>query len=517
MPIASIKELRILPPLVIGRFGSSPEPLENYRIEVTDPLGFRKLSAAPTLIVDDVTGAVAQETNPDPKAEVRFRDTIRRIKPLAPFLEVWARFDDGGAFEPLTKTHLADLGLKPSDVQWSVEVANVKVFRRTGNRNDKVQARVQILFDNTDPDALHRAVPLVGQCKNFKAADTPVGVKTIPLGTVRYLRPTDAFPEIRFRFTPAAGRVYGTRAGDPLIADDVYAGVTALPAPPNAPWSPPFAGSWDRYWIGAPNSPPLTAPGDIFQGHFVGATKVSDGYFDDTCDGIVQVQLRVSSTTLSAYARIMSGVPDFAPDSRHVRLISDDLEQMAFGPDVASPTTPQQDTELKEDVVDTIRRAYETVRLMNTMVQNGDQNIGDVQRNNNNMPGQQSGYGRALEPIYTTMSGAAAYDHALAAHRQALQQALTSTKLAGSFSQISLVRPFTEVGDLHTNQRRRMPAMMRGSDGLEMALTRRQYAKLALAAGIAPAAAAALAGMAARPATRLPARRLAVRTKSVPE
>ena len=485
MAITTIKEIRILPPLAIGRFGSSPEPLENFSVQVVDPVGFRKVVPAPSLVVD-ATGAVT-ETMPDPKGTVNFRDAKGLIKPLAPFLEVWARFEDGGAFEPLTKNHLSDLKLKPSDLRWSVEVANIKVFRRTGDANDKVQARLQILFDDTDPDALHRAQPLMGQCKNFKPSDA--GPKAIPLGSVRYVRPTDAFPEIRFRFTPAAGRVYGTRAGDSLIVDDVYAGVTSVPAPPNGPWSVPFSGSWDRYWIGAPNSPPVTAPGDIFQGHFVGATKVSDGYFDDTCDGIVRVQLRVGTTLLTGYARIMAGVPDFAPDSHHVRTIADDLEQMVFGPDVTAPTTPQEDAQMLAEVVDTIRRAYETVRLMNTVVQNGDQNVAGVARNGNNMPGQQTGYGRVFEPVYDTASGDAAYDHVLKVHQGVLKHALASKKLAGAFTRMDMVRPYQEIGDLRTEQRRRMPAMMRGSDGLELAVTRRQYAKLALAAG-APAVAA---------------------------
>jgi hypothetical protein len=510
----AIKELRILPPLAIGRFGSSPEPMDNYSLQIVDPLGFRKIVPAPTLVIDDATGAITEEVT---RREVRFRDSQRRVRPLAPFLEVWARFDDGGSLEPLTKAHLADLGLKPSDVQWSVSVANIKAFRRTGDPNDKVRAQVQIASDNTDPDALHRPVPLIGFARNFKPANTPLGVMTIPLGTVRYIRPNDQFPEIRLRFTPAAGRVYGTRAGDPLIVDDVYAGITAVPAPPNGPWSVPFAGTWDRYWIGAPNSPPVTAPGDIFQGQLLAGTKVSDGYLDDTCDGIVTVQITVGGTTLSAYARIMSGVPDFAPDSYHVRTISDDLEQMAFGPNVPAPITADEDSRLKADIVDIIRRAYETVRLMNTMVQNGDQNVGDVARNGNNMPGQQSNYGRAFEPIYPTATGAAAYQHALAAHRNALQQAMNSAKLAGSFPDIQLIRPYLEAGDLRTQQRRRMPAMMRGSDGLEMALTRRQFAKLKLASRVQPLAleVAAIPAAEGQPAPIIPAARTRARTKSV--
>lgn len=519
MPVTTIKELRILPPLAIGRFGSSPEPLENHTTAIVDPLDFRKIVPAPSLIVDDATGAITQETTPSPQDKVQFRDAQRRIKPLAPFLEVWARFDDDPSLVPLTKNHLADLGLQPSDLTWMVEVANVKVFRRTGDPLDKVTARLQIAFDKTDPDQLHRASQLFGQCKYFKPANTPFGVKTIPFGSVRYIRPTDAFPEIRFRFTPAAGLVYGTRAGDPLISDDVYAGVTALPAPPNGPWSPPFAGTWDRFWIGAPHAPPTTAPGDIFQGKPVGGTRVSDGYFDDTCDGTVEVRLRVGTTRLSAFARIMAGVPDFAPDTRHVRTILDDLEQMALGPNVSPPATPAEEAEIKADVVDTIRRAYETVRMMNTMVMNGDQNVGDVPRNGNNMPGQQSSYGRAREPIYPTADGNAAYASALGAHRRALQHALNSTKLAGAFTMIDLVRPYDEVGDLHSDKRRRMPAMMRGSDGLEMALTRRQYAKLALASHTPVVTAAASLRASAKPlgATVLPARTLVARSKAVQE
>src|SRR2546422_571125 len=118
MAITAIKEIRILPPLAIGRFGSSPEPLENFTVEVVDPLGFRQIVPAPTLMVDDATGAVT-ETTPDRKGTVRLRDAKGLIKPLAPFLEVWARFEDGGVFEPLTKNHLADLKLKPSDLRWS--------------------------------------------------------------------------------------------------------------------------------------------------------------------------------------------------------------------------------------------------------------------------------------------------------------------------------------------------------------------------------------------------------------
>jgi len=94
MAITDIKELRLLPPLAIARFGSSSEPLENYTVEVDprDRTGFRRLVPAPTLVVKDA-GDIEERR---PSSKVAFRDAHGQVKPLAPFLELWARFDDGG-------------------------------------------------------------------------------------------------------------------------------------------------------------------------------------------------------------------------------------------------------------------------------------------------------------------------------------------------------------------------------------------------------------------------------------
>ena len=54
----SILELRILPPLAIGRLGSSSEPLENYELVVKDPLGHRIIEPAETLRIDPGAGGI---------------------------------------------------------------------------------------------------------------------------------------------------------------------------------------------------------------------------------------------------------------------------------------------------------------------------------------------------------------------------------------------------------------------------------------------------------------------------
>ena len=66
-----LRQLRVLPPIVIARFGSSPTPMENY--ELTLPVGkedgkpttnYRVIMPAETLMVDDVSGAVAAVETP---------------------------------------------------------------------------------------------------------------------------------------------------------------------------------------------------------------------------------------------------------------------------------------------------------------------------------------------------------------------------------------------------------------------------------------------------------------------
>jgi hypothetical protein len=84
--------LSILPPLAIGRLGSAPEPLENYELVAPAAgIGFRRIVPAERLYVDEATGGVREAATP---ARIRFRNG-ERIRPVSPFLEVFAHLDDG--------------------------------------------------------------------------------------------------------------------------------------------------------------------------------------------------------------------------------------------------------------------------------------------------------------------------------------------------------------------------------------------------------------------------------------
>lgn len=438
----TIKELRILPPLAIARLGEASEPLDNYELEVDpeDPLGFRRLRPAPTFRVDPHTGAISEAFMPK---EIRFKSPDERIRPVAPFLEVWA-VTSKDTLEPLTLALLAQNGLRPSDVKWEVRVGNIKPFRRTGDEKDKIIASTGRFSD-------HDAHPLEGKSRNFRTG------KVLPLGSVRYIRPTEDFPEIRLRFTPAAGKVYGsseeTRGDDgKMVHDENIADVIYDPK----------KGKWLGYKESA--GPALTMPAQIYAGYTEGDFQVSRGYLDDECDGLVHVQLKLKGAAepLTAFARIGAGPPAFAPDSFPVRTVADDLDQALHGPE-ASPRDAS--LEAAEDIV---RRAFETIRLMNTAVMNGNTVNGQVDVASTMVRQDTADTGRLFEPI---MAPSLVDNLTIKSLHQNVFTALRSGA-APWFSDV--LRRHDEVGDLTNKGRRKMPALMRGADGRALALTRRQ-------------------------------------------
>jgi hypothetical protein len=210
----TIKALRLLPPLAIGRLGSASEPLVSYEIEADPqhPLDFHRIRAATTFKVDTATGEIVEAWIPETVSFKELRTeggtTSEHIRPVAPFLEVWALVDRE-RWVPLTIELLRWNGLTPADVHWQVSVANRKVARRTGDANDGVSAK-------TPRFSTHTAQPLEGHCANFTAPS-----QVIDFGRVQYLKPSPYYPEIRLRFTPATGKIYGPEL-DPKALERRY-------------------------------------------------------------------------------------------------------------------------------------------------------------------------------------------------------------------------------------------------------------------------------------------------------
>ena len=80
----AIIELRILPPIAIGRLGSSPIPLEAFELEVSKdhPLDYRSIVPRETFCIDPESGAIVQSYVPQ---KLRFTESHGQIRPVAPF------------------------------------------------------------------------------------------------------------------------------------------------------------------------------------------------------------------------------------------------------------------------------------------------------------------------------------------------------------------------------------------------------------------------------------------------
>ena len=466
-----IRELRILPPFAIGRLGSAKEPLDNYTIEnnPNEPLGYRKIIPAKTLKVRESTGEIASATIPK---TISFK-TNGRIRPVAPFLEVFAVVEKQRTGKkvsqemlPLDVALLRKMGVSQGKVEWRVSVANRKVMRRTGNPDDMVAADTGWFSD-------HDSHVLLGNCKNF----VPGG--HINFGRVRFIRPNKKFGEIRLRFTPAHGLIYGppdridpkTGEPDPVI--------------------PPERAVYDasKKWVGFGKDPDdvvnQTLPPSLYAidppapSWLNNNIAVSRGYLDDACDGFVEVRLALSGgKRFSATARICAAPPAVIPDSLFIRSLADDLEQVIHGPGVSSDE-PVEVT--RNRALDIVRRAYETVRFMNVVVMNGNNFNGRPALLLDSMPEEEAAdTERAIRPVMSPNSVDTLGIMAL--HEQVY------TALRGGAAPwfVNLLRRPDEVADFTDRGRRKMPALMCGADNSYLALTYRQIDSICKVAEEAP-------------------------------
>jgi hypothetical protein len=459
-----IRELRILPPFAIGRLGSAKKPQDNFTIDddPNQPLGYRRIIPVRTLNVNEETGAIECSTVPD---KIEFK-TDGKVRPVAPFLEVFAVLDAPAVktdarkkqqaqeqLVPLDLTLLKEMGLTPAHIAWRVSVANRKVMRRTEDPRDMVRADTGWFSD-------HHRHDLKGTCKNF----VPGG--SIDFGHARYILPQGEFGEIRLRFTPAQGLIYGPqRELDPA---------TGKPDPviPSERAIYKAKGDWVEFGK-EPNKiknqtvPPslyaIKPPAPSWLNH---NKAVSRGYLDDACDGIVEVRLKLpGGNHLSAKARICSAPPAVVPDSLFIRSLADDLEQVIYGPEV--PKEPYEVT--RNRALDIIRRAYETVRFMNVAVMNGNNINGRSSLSLDSMPEEEAAdTERAIRPVMSP--GSVDTLGIMTLHEQVF------AALRGGAAPwfLKLLRRPDEVADFTDRGRRKMPALMCGADNNYLALTYRQ-------------------------------------------
>jgi hypothetical protein len=353
------------PPIAVARLGGSPTPVVAYSWEESpNPRNDGDTVIAPEWSLEILPDASVGPFKPD---SVRFRDGPL-IRPVCPFIEVWARLGERGSAEstwrdvPLTEALLTSFGADRSAIRFTVDARNLKAARRT-----------------QDPDLAYGLFPPLtvrGDQHSPVAllAVSPPGVRqpmiprdrNIPLGFVQVLRPrpnppSPAWPAsintdvIRLRFTPGRGQVYGPpEATEPTPQSTV----------PPVPEANGFLNSRAGWFNSDAQGGGVVQPADTFD--FFGSRSL--GVVDDTCEGRVEVELRLAATaaaarSLRAHANVLVGPPDWAPDRRPFLSIADELNDRSA--DGAARNVALTGEELDRWVEDLFERAYETVSLMN--------------------------------------------------------------------------------------------------------------------------------------------------------
>jgi hypothetical protein len=376
--------IRFNPPMAIARVGGASEPVIAYRWhrQIDSHKGGRtEISPAPTLVAIPVAG-----TNPDTDEQstsytlevqefqtVVFKDDQGRIRPVAPFYELWARVQEkktGRICEkPVTKTLLESFGADLKDIRFRVTAANRKAEARTKDAACAAIARVE--FDGSDfcRKPLNAISPHTEGQIPLVPADHP-----LPLGYVQTFSPGDPavspearLDQVRLRFTPGTGASYGPPNAveapasplapgefEPAVAE--YGRIHEMTKPENrflnegTPWS--------GYNFRSDGKPKWPTPMDSYDGARVGSGN-GWGLIDDTCDAVFEAELTVQGAVFKAIARGFAGPPDFAPDKRPFYSIQDELE------DRDKPPAKLDATTTPAEILDLFTRIFETSSLLN--------------------------------------------------------------------------------------------------------------------------------------------------------
>lgn len=452
-----IRRLFLYPPLAFARLGPSPTPCESYEWGENDlsPRGTGKTTAVPTETLSVADDGRVKAAVP---SEVVFKDEVG-FRPVCPFFELHAEWDDeeGAGSGPVTPAVLSRFGLTPADLSWTVDVANLKAFHYTLDDGDRIAVSLTLPGDRTARRALAGTSPA-----GAAAPLVPPG-QQVPLGAVQLTRPTRAFPELRLRFTPAAGHVYGPTN----LADRTQ----AYHLPPDRMILNPDA-SWCRFSLAGDNVDPRTNPSGLFAG---AESNESLGLVDDVCDGLVTCSLAGATT---AVARVAVGPPSFAPDRRPVVSIADGLADRVDRAAVLDPAYVEDNEALTSlEVRDIMERALETLANMNVDVQNDRSRMENAAIARAQGLPPQDAADKTLQPVPPVLGRPLPLtEKGRQPHRRFVALEVFEDILREQPELLSrrVREPLTTDRYYDT----RMPFAMRGSDRYPLHLTRRQYALL---------------------------------------
>jgi hypothetical protein len=375
-------DLFFVPPLAVARLGGAAVPLESFSWG-TEPTihGAHQTVVQPQITLDVRPDGSVLPYLPN---AIEFRDGTE-LRPVAPFFELWAETRDGNKVcsGPLNLKRLEELQISTAHITFSITVANRKAQRRTGSAACAFIARASSHGADHVRKRLLAVSPHTAEATPLVAADRP-----IPLGFFQVIRPLNAtlsgvdLSVVRVRFTPAAGEVYGPPSAEFGPASPLPPG-GALHAStlggrlheivPKANRILNAGTAWSEYVMDtATQEDPQ--PSDSYDGANVGDNR-SWGIVDDTCDGVIEANVVAGGQRFVAFARVVVGCPDYAPDRRPFYSLADDLADRDLDPVEANDLLSTE-----AELVDLFQRVFETVSLVNldsTRIHGIEENIAD--------------------------------------------------------------------------------------------------------------------------------------------
>lgn len=484
----------LAPPLAFARVGASATPCDAFNWASNDitprGVGQTSLEPAKTLTIDD-DGTVSASV----QREILFRDE-NGIRPVCPFFELHGEYIDGAGIArtgPITVGLLAGWGSSPADVVWSVHLGNLKAFHYTRRVADRIDAKVSVAGN------VHSRVALLGWSPDGDTEPLIRRNRPMPMGAIQVPKPDAAHPEIRLRFYAPKGHIYGPEDLVGRIEEldfDIRINAEwrafALPVDrlivnPNATWPRyvpsvadvgPFNERDYRNTPGGLLAAPASAIPWLPEGEI---RERSLGLVDDVSDGIISCDVRVKGQTVSARARIVVGPPDFAPANRPPVSLADNLadRELRDGP----RQSRWSDDDLTTIVLDIFERAFETSDLMHRDYQNWR----SIRTNNNEFSEQGS---RAwldvedLEKLLWSSPDPGSVSDGLSDGMPIVHSGTRQHRRHNAVTfLVDRMRENPQIFDEWIRRPldplpfydKRMPALMRGSDGRPHHLTRRQW------------------------------------------
>lgn len=452
-----IEQIWLHPPLAFARLGPSPIPCDNYHYGPSDltPRGSGKTVVQPAPSLDVAADGTLSQRLPQEGERVRFKDDDG-FRPLCPFFEVHGAWTLDGEQHtgPVTVDVLDGFGLALADVRWTVEVANLKAHHCTQVLDDRIEARVEVPGDD------HVRHELAG--RSPEDADQPLVPhgQNVPLGSVQLPIPQAPFPELRLRFTPATGAVYGPTNLQERTTDYVLPAERLILNKDAA---------WCRFTAEGPD--PRTAPSGLYAGsQETGGTSL--GLVDDVCDGLITVTL---PGDLTARARVVVTPPDFAPDRRPFTSLADGLADRIKRADVHDPAYITDHPQLTAlEVRDLFERVLEAMDAVNVDVQNdrATRENASIARSLG-LPAESARDRTFIRPDTLKDVLLALTERGRRRHRRFVALEVLEDMIREQPDLIErVIRPPRSEERWYD---RRMPVSTRGSDAFPMHVTRRQY------------------------------------------